>query len=105
MRYFTFGSTDDHKHTPPAKRTDENTTLDDAAVADVDTTHRHYNEFAQNCTEGKAFVNLEYPSLSAFRRKDARLSVPRSAFLEPLGQKREEFYEQRLLESLPWYCL
>ena len=31
------------------------------------------------------------------------LCVPRSAFIEPLGTRREEFYEQRLLESLPWY--
>jgi hypothetical protein len=103
VRYFTFGGTDVHKWVPPAKRTDENTTLDSAAASDADTTHRHYHVMAQDVPEGKVFPNREYPSLSVHRRVNTRLSVPRSAFLEPLGEKRDKFYEQRLLESLPWY--
>ena len=38
------------------------------------------------------------------RRKNTELAVSRTPFLEPLGDKREQFYEQRLFLGLPWYC-
>ena len=37
------------------------------------------------------------------RRKNTELAVSRPPFLEPLGDKREQFYEQRLFLGLPWY--
>ena len=43
-----------------------------------------------------------YGVSGARRRRNARLAVSRPPFLEPMGGKREEFYEQRLLLGLPW---
>ena len=38
------------------------------------------------------------------RRKNSELAVSRTPVLEPLGEQREHFYEQRLLLGLPWHC-
>eukprot|EP00973_Karenia_brevis_P092700 12413706-Karenia_brevis.AAC.1 len=40
---------------------------------------------------------------TAIRRQNDRLAVARFATFEPAGDKRESFYEQRLLRVLPWY--
>ena len=41
---------------------------------------------------------------SAVRCSNQNLCVCRTAFLEPIGSGREDFYEQRLLRGLPWHC-
>ena len=43
------------------------------------------------------------PVASARRRQNADLCVSRTSFFEPLGAKREAFYEQRLLFGLAWH--
>ena len=39
------------------------------------------------------------------RRRNTELAVSRTPILQPLGEHRERFYEQRLLLGLPWYCI
>jgi len=41
---------------------------------------------------------------TASRRKQSCLGVTRTATLQPIGASREDFYEQRLLLTLPWRC-
>ena len=38
------------------------------------------------------------------KRKNARLGISRVPFHEPIGSRREAFYEQKLLLGLAWYC-
>ena len=40
----------------------------------------------------------------ARRRLHSRLAVSRTPNLEPIGGQRENFYSQRLLLTLAWYC-
>ena len=71
---------------------------------ETDTTHRHYHPIPGAVPHGKVYRSREYPCLVAKRRHEAKLCVPRSAFIEPLGPQRQAFYEQKPLESLPWFC-
>ena len=105
VRYFYFGD-DPNGATPSSRRTDENTQRDtDHTQAPDDREHRHWHNRAYDFQPGELVRNAQpfAKTLHARRRAHSRLCVPRSAFIEPLGTRREEFYEQRLLESLPWY--
>ena len=72
-----------------------------------DPTHRNYDERVSAVAAGDKFpcARLRIFSDTAVRRQNSNFQVPRSAFLEPLGGGREDFYEQRLLFGLPWHCL
>ena len=102
LRFFMFGN-DEHKFVPPAKRVDENTTQPDALV-EVDRCHRHYHPIGA-FPPRPLLRSAEFPTIIAKRRCDAKLCVPSSAFIEPLGPKRQDFYERKLLEYLPWFCV
>jgi hypothetical protein len=102
VRYFTFGHAD--QWTPPAKRTDDDTMDATAVQPDVDAHHRHHSAIAEDIVSGEVVRNEEWGNFSCRRRQNARLCVPRSAFIEPLGPKREDYYEQKLFEGLPWFC-
>ena len=71
-----------------------------------DPCHRHYDEHVGVMAPGTTWrCSISCRALPhAHRRRNMDLCVPRSAFLEPLGEKREAFYEQRLLLGLPWHC-
>ena len=66
--------------------------------------HRHYDAFAQEVGPGIIFSSTISGVPGVRRRKPARLAVTRNPFLEPIGARREAFYEQRLLLGLAWYC-
>ena len=54
---------------------------------------------------GSLFQSVRQGVGGARKRKCARLGVSRVPFIEPLGDKRENSYEARLLLGLPWYCV
>ena len=101
-RYFLFR--DDQR----TERVDE--TLEDTigecegTGAIIDCEHRNVCFETERVLPGAAFPS-NFPGLSvAYRRVDGHLGVNRTAFLEPLGEKREGFYEKKLLLALAWYC-
>ena len=67
--------------------------------------HRHFDERAEKIPVGKKLPGTIEHAASMRRRKNTELAVSRPPFLEPLGDKREQFYEQRLFLGLPWYCV
>ena len=72
---------------------------------EIDVHHCHYDEFAQATEHGRTFQSVCHPCVpAARRRKNARLAVSRTACIEPLGDRREAHYEQRLIRSIPWHC-
>ena len=83
----------------------ENTTGDEDDVVETQPCHRHYDSFSDNVAPGKLFPSCWKNVGGARRRQDARLGVSRTPFIEPLGDKRENSYEARLLLGLPWYCV
>jgi hypothetical protein len=80
----------------------EDTIGEDDAVP-PDTSHRHYDEIMEAVEAGSTFPSAKHVN-GARRRKQGRLGIGRVPFIEPFGEKRESFYEQRLILSLPWYC-
>ena len=82
----------------------EDTCEDDGDVVDAETHHRHFDEAAEALPAGTLLAASVSNVEGARRRKQARLAVSRVPFIEPLGVKREAFYEQRLLLGLPWHC-
>jgi hypothetical protein len=82
----------------------DDTCEDDEDIVVPDLNHRHYDEEAEDVPPGTVFPGAVRHVNGARRRKQARLGVARAPFIEPLGAKREDFYEQRLLLSLPWHC-
>lgn len=70
----------------------------------VDNHHRHHDHAAQTLMPGKVFHSRSKFGDKAVRRKNGSLAVPRVAFLEPIGDRREKFYEQRLLLALAWHA-
>ena len=106
LRYFYFGE-DAHGVSHASRRTDEDTQVDIGSLGRIDDSdHRHWHRVASDAEPGQQIPN-EKPwakYLGARRRGHQRLCVPRSAFIEPLGPRREDFYEHRLLENLPWFC-
>ena len=75
---------------------------EDTVVAE--THHRHFDQHTEALCPGTHLpASLKHVE-GARRRKQGRLAVSRVPFIEPIGMKREAFYEQRLLLALPWYC-
>ena len=83
----------------------ENTAEDEEDVVERQPHHRHYDEFAEDVVPGSLFQSVRQGVGGARKRKCARLGVSRVPFIEPLGDKRENSYEARLLLGLPWYCV
>ena len=66
--------------------------------------HRHYDTFCEVTPIGQLFSSDFDGTDGVRRRLDTRLAVSRNAFIHPLGDQREAFYEQRLLLTLAWFC-
>ena len=112
FRYFS-QQVDPHGKTPHCMRTDDDTVeagSENARAVPPEPSHRHFDAWADSessCPPGSAFRCHKHPLIqcaSARRRRHTDLCVPRSSFIEPLGERRERFYEQRLLFGLPWHC-
>ena len=112
FRYMNHTSVEDSRaKVPVVERTHENTMEEEEESTDPlvvdDSCHRHFDEHVSAMPTGTTWR----PAVSsralphAHRRRNTDLCVPRSAFLEPLGEKRKAFYEQRLLFGLPWLDL
>jgi len=69
-----------------------------------DRRHKHFDEFAERVVCGQKFHSRAVDCDVYMRRKQSRLGVTRTPFLEPLGKKREDFWQSRLFLALPWYC-
>ena len=99
MRYFSAVSgLNREEHT-----LEDTVDVDDEAVP-AEKRHRHYDAFCEGAPPGMKFKPRAQGLEMLQRRKQAHLAVSRTPFLEPLGGSRENFYEQKLLLGLPWYC-
>jgi AAA domain len=99
-RYFTLAEAGAADLTLDGTLTD-----DEAEGPPPDEGHRHFDEQSESVAAGTAFPGL-HPGVGTLRRRKLdRLGVARTAFLEPLGEKREAFYEQRLALTFPWRCV
>ncbi len=85
------------------QETHENTVPEPETSA-VDRTHKNYDAFMETVKEGTVFKSSGPGLESVRRRKQSRLGVSRTGFIAPLGESREEYYEQKLLLTLPWFC-
>ena len=85
--------------------TNEDTINEEVGVTyEAKTTHRHYDRFSETVLEGTMFAS-DFKGVEVVRRRNQqRLAVPYHPALEPLGVKREPYYQQKLLLGLPWYC-
>ena len=87
--------------------TNEDTVIDDAADGvkyTINTSHRHYDVFSEAALEGQRFGS-DFAGVEIVRRRhQQRLAVPRHTNVEPLGAKRELYYQSKLLTGLPWHC-
>ena len=97
-RYFTLVA--DGQQAPTAEDTIdcENDTVE------PDLHHRHYDALAEGVPAGTPFPSTVRHLERARKRRQARLGVSRTPFIEPIGADRERFYESRLVLVLPWYC-
>ena len=109
VRYYTqHEAAEDRK--APAVRTDENTIgEDDEGAIPDDPAHRNFDalssRYVEPCSEVPCAPDLHVRVANARRRRNRDFGVARHAFLEPCGAAGEEaFYEQRLLQGLPWHC-
>ena len=83
--------------------------MEDTVAADVDgphvdKSHKYYDHRAQSMLVGKKFGGMNEYATTMRRRANTELACTRTRFIEPFGDQREDFYEQRLLLGLPWYC-
>ena len=100
-RYFTFAG--DPKATSP--NTIEDTIGDDDETMQTHTSHRHYDRLADNgILQGTCLKSVAKHCDGSKRRQDSRLGVANVAFIEPLGERREDHFEQKLLLGLAWFC-
>ncbi len=83
--------------------TAENTVPEPEDV-EVDRSHKNYDAYMETIPEGTVFHSTCPDIESVRRRKQSRLGVNRTAFITPIGESREEHYEQQLLLTLPWFC-
>jgi len=65
--------------------------------------HRHYDSYVEEVAAGTVY-SVGCGIESARRRQQSRLAVSRVPFIEPLADKREAYFEQKLLLGLPWFC-
>lgn len=99
-RYFTYCSNEDATR----GNTLEDTVRDETDEVPPNKHHKHYDPNAEDIMPGRSFEAIAQGIPSVRRRMQARLAVNRVPFIEPIGDKREAFYEQRLLLGLSWYC-
>ena len=92
-RYFAYAGTGDNEGGEEYLWGDAN----DNIAPQVD--HRHYDEYAQELDIGKLMASNAGGVPGLRRRKSARLGISRVPFHEPIGSRREAFYEQKLLRD------
>ena len=80
----------------------EDTCCEEGILPEPD--HKSYDEWAESIPDGATFKSTMKHIEGARRRHQSRLAVSRTATVEPIGAKRESFYQNRLLMSLSWYC-
>ena len=66
--------------------------------------HRNHDAFMEDVPAASKFPSRAAGVETASRRKQSCLGVTRTACLQPIGASREDFYEHRLLLTLPWRC-
>lgn len=81
----------------------ENTAQEDDDQVAREPGHRHYDSFVEDVAPGTVF-SVGCGIDGARRRQQTRLAVSRTPFIEPLADKRESYFEQKLLLGLPWFC-
>ena len=81
----------------------ENAAGDEDDNVAAETSHRHYDPWAESVLPGTTLASSHQVD-SVRRRKQARLAVSRLPFIEPIGKAREDFYEMKLLLGLAWHC-
>ena len=99
IRYLSFAG-DGNGFTPD---TNEDTVEHDDDIP-VDASHRNYDEQMENTPPGARFLAACKHIPGCRRRKQSCLGVPRLPFIEPIGESREAFFEQKLVLALPWYA-
>ena len=99
VRYFSTSSS-----TQKSDETNEDTMEGDDDAVGIDKNHRHYDRKCERMPFATKFACAAKGLEALSRRAQGRLAVPRSVYLEPLGQRREDFFEQRLLSGLAWHC-
>ena len=82
----------------------ENTIADDDVAVDVDTGHRHHDTKMETVPVGTKFPSLVKGLETLSRRRQARLGVTRCAYSEPLGGRREKYYEQERIFLMQVAC-
>jgi len=80
----------------------ENTVQEDNDQVAREPGHRHYDSFAEDVAPGTVF-SVGCGIEGARRRQQTRLAVCRTPFIEPLADKRESYFEQKLLLGLSWF--
>ena len=82
----------------------QNETLEEVREGDEDergdgATHRHYDSFMESQPVGKRYTARCPGVPSAKRRMYSRMACSRVPSLEPIGESREMFYQQRLFRK------
>ena len=90
QRYFSTASALER-----SEPTSENTIDNDDDAIGCDVNHRHYNRMCENTPVGTRFPSRAQGLEVLQRRRQGRLAVSRIPQLEPLGGKREDFYQQK----------
>ena len=80
----------------------EDTCCDEGVLPEPD--HKSYDEWSESVPEGTCFNSTMRHVDGSRRRHQSRLAVSRTATLDPIGAKREVFYQNRLLLGLSWFC-
>ena len=73
--------------------------MDDEAVL-CDEHHRHYDRMCEKTAPGTKYPSRAQGLDVLQRRRQAHLAVSRIPFLEPLGGKRENYYQQNPREGI-----
>ncbi len=84
-----------------AEETIEDTMENDDDAVECDAHHRHYDAFSERTPPGQKFTSMGQGLETSQRRCQGRLAVNRIPYLEPLGGKRENYYEQKLSTYSP----
>ena len=80
----------------------EDTVVSEGAASE--TSHPHYDAWAETVSTARILPGRNPISMAARRRGSHSFAVVRTPFFEPLPDKREDFYEQKLFLGLPWFC-
>ena len=83
--------------------TSEDTVVEEDFAQEV--SHRNHDPWAENVQVGTHFLASQKHVPGCRRRQTNRMGVSRLPMIEPIGQTRENFYEQKLVLALPWYCV